>query len=72
MYDVMIWAGTGLTLLGLGILMWCILRAIRARRAKLGEAELRAALLAILPINLGALFLSAIGLMLVVLGVILG
>lgn len=72
MYDAMIWTGTALTLLGVGILAWCILRAAGIRRAKLPDEELRAALMALLPINLGALLLSAIGLMLVVLGVILG
>lgn len=72
MYESMIWAGAGMTLLGVGILLWCILHAARVWRARLGENELRAALMALLPVNLGAVFLSAIGLMLVVLGIILG
>ncbi|MFV0514187.1 MAG: hypothetical protein ACK5MY_11240 [Jhaorihella sp.] len=71
MFDAMIWTGTALTLLGLVILVWCILRAARVRRAQLPDDELRAALMALLPVNLGALLLSAVGLMLVVLGVIL-
>jgi hypothetical protein len=71
MFQVMIWAGAGLTLVGLAALIWCILRAIRIRRAQLPEDELRAALMRLLPVNLGAMFLSMIGLMLVVIGVIL-
>ena len=71
MYQVMIWAGAGLTLAGLAALIWCILRAIRIRRANLPEDRLRAALMRLLPVNLGAMFLSVFGLMLVVIGVIL-
>ena len=72
MYEIMIWIGTALTLLGLAGLVWCIVRVLRARRAGLAEDEMRAAVAAVLPINMGALFLSVIGLMLVVIGVILG
>lgn len=72
MYEMMIWAGTGLTLLGLAGLVWCIIRANKVRRAKPSEEELRDALGALLPVNLAAMFLSAIGLMLVVIGIILG
>ena len=71
MYQVMIWAGAGLTLAGLAALIWCILSAIRIRRENLSEDRLRAALMRLLPVNLGAMFLSVFGLMLVVIGVIL-
>jgi len=71
MFEIMIWAGTGITLLGLAGLVWCIIRAARLRTAGLDEAALREQLQAILPVNLGALFLSAVGLMLVVVGVLL-
>lgn len=72
MFDMMIWAGAGLSLLGLAGLIWCILKVARARRSGLCDDELRAAVAAVLPMNMGALFLSVIGLMLVVVGVILG
>ena len=72
MYEVMIWAGAGLSLLGLAGLIWCILRVSRAKRAKLSDADMRAILQAVIPMNMGALFLSAIGLMLVVIGIFLG
>lgn len=72
MYDVMIWAGAALSLLGLAGLIWCIVKVARARRAGLDDSQLRAAVAAVLPVNLAAMFLSVIGLMLVVVGVILG
>ena len=72
MFEIIIWIGAALSLLGLGGLVWCILRVTRAKRAGLSDEEVRAAVSAVLPINMGALFLSVIGLMLVVVGVILG
>ena len=69
--EMLIWLGAAVTLAGLALLVWCILRVIRARRAGLSDDELRAALQKILPVNTGALFLSVIGLMLVVLGIVL-
>lgn len=69
--DILIWLGAAVTLAGLALLVWCILRVMKARRAGLSDEELRAALQKILPVNTGALFLSMIGLMLVVLGIVL-
>ena len=71
MFEIMIWGGAALSLAGLAGLIWCIFRVARARRAGLSETELRAAVAAVLPLNLGSLCLSVIGLMLVVVGVIL-
>lgn len=72
MYDIMIWTGAGLSLLGLAGILWCILRVARAKRARLADEELRAEIAAAMPINMAALFVSVIGLMLVVIGVMLG
>lgn len=72
MFEIMIWAGVAMSLAGLAGLVWCILRVGRARRAKLADDEMRAVLKTVLPINLGALGLSVLGLMLVGLGVFLG
>ncbi|MCE8536828.1 hypothetical protein KBY27_05100 [Ruegeria pomeroyi] len=72
MFDIIIWAGAALSLLGLAGLVWCILRVNRARKAGLSDDELRAAVQAVLPWNLGALFLSVIGLMMVMVGISLG
>ena len=67
----LVWIGTGLTLIGLGFLAYCIFAAMAAKRAGLPEAELRAKLQRIVVINMGALLLSALGLMSVVVGIFL-
>lgn len=72
MYDIMIWIGAALSLAGLFGLFWCIIRVIRARRAKLPDDELRAVLQSLVPINLGALLLSILGLILVGMGIYMG
>lgn len=72
MFDIMIWAGVAMSLAGLAGLIWCILRVGRARRGKISDDEMRQVLKSVLPINLGALGLSILGLMLVGLGIFLG
>lgn len=69
--EILIWIGAALTLLGLVGVVWSIVLVVRARRARLEDAALRARLQSALPVNLGALLLSMLGLMLVVLGVVL-
>ncbi|WP_298970961.1 hypothetical protein [uncultured Roseobacter sp.] len=70
-FDLLIWGGASLSLIGLVGLIWCIIYVARARRAKLSDEDMRAKLQKALPMNLGALFLSVIGLMLVILGIFL-
>ena len=65
------WVGAGLTLAGLVLIGYCIAAALRVRRAGLADEETRARLQRIVFINMGALLLSALGLMSVVLGVFL-
>jgi len=67
----LVWAGAAATLAGVGFLLWCILAVLAARRAGADEAALRARLRRLVAVNLGALALSAAGLMLVVLGILL-
>jgi hypothetical protein len=67
----LVWIGTGLTLIGLSLLAYCIFAAIAAKRAGRPEAELRVKLQRIVVINMGALLLSALGLMSVVIGIFL-
>lgn len=70
--DVLIWIGVAVALLGLVGILWSGVIAMQARRAKLDDAALRARLQRALPINLGALLLSVLGCMLVIVGVVLG
>lgn len=72
MFETLIWIGAAASLVGLAGLVWCIIRVMKARRAQLPDEEMRAVLQSVLPLNMGALFLSVIGLMLVVVGVFLG
>ena len=67
----LIWIGAALSLVGLIGLVWCILRVSRAKRAGLDDEAMRKVLQKAIPLNLGALFLSVIGLMLVILGIFL-
>lgn len=71
MYDLMIWGGAVVTLIGLAGLMWCVSKVNRLRGQDLSENDMRAAMEAVIPLNLGSLFICAIGLMLVVVGIIL-
>lgn len=70
--DVLIWLGAAVSLVGLAGLVWCIVRVWKARKAGLSDDELRAELQKVVPLNTGALLLSVMGLMLVVLGIALG
>lgn len=70
--DIVIGIGAALAVIGLVGIIYSIVLVTRAKRAGLPDAELRARLAAVLPINLGALLVSVIGLMSVVVGVMLG
>ena len=68
---MVIWIGAALTLAGVAGLVWCIVLALKAKRSGLADAAMKAALQRVVALNLGALALSGLGLMLVVVGVIL-
>ena len=68
----LVWIGAGMTALGLAGLVACIVVAARARSAGLEGAAMEARLRKLVALNLGALAVSALGLMLVVAGVLLG
>ena len=72
MFDMMVWAGAALSVIGLAGLILSILRVARARRTATSDDALRAEIQKALPLNLGALLLSVLGLMLVIVGVFLG
>lgn len=67
----LIWAGAAVSVAGLAGLFWCIVYALRARRAGLDDAALRARLQRAVVINLAALLVSALGLMMIVIGILL-
>ena len=71
LFGSLIWGGTALSLLGFAGLVWCITIVWRARRAQLEDAQMRDLMSRVLPLNLGALFVSVIGLMLVIIGIFL-
>lgn len=67
----LIWGGAAVTVAGLALILWCILATLQARRAGLDDAALRARMQRLVVVNLAALMLSALGLMMVVLGLVL-
>jgi hypothetical protein len=68
-FEMIIWAGTAISVIGLIGIVWCIVRVALARRANLTEDEMKITLQSVLPMNLGALFLSVLGLMMVGMGI---
>jgi len=68
----LIWIGAVVTLVGLAGLIWCILSVQRARRDGLDDDAMKERLQKVVALNMGALFLSVIGLMMVVVGILLG
>ena len=69
--EILIWIGSILSILGLIGLLWCIKNVIKAKKLADSDEELRTSLQKVVPLNMAALFLSAIGLMLVILGIML-
>ena len=69
--EILIWIGSILSLIGLVGLLWCIKTVLKAKKAAVSDEELRMSLQKVVPFNMAALFLSAIGLMLVILGIML-
>lgn len=66
-----IWTGAALALLGVAGLVYCVLLAMRAKREGLTGPAMQARLQKVVAWNMGALAVSGLGLMLVVVGVIL-
>jgi len=70
--EALIWIGAALALAGVAGLIWCIVLALRARRSGLADDAMRAELQRVVVLNMTALGVSALGLMCVVAGIILG
>lgn len=69
--EILIWIGAVVSLAGMLGLVYCILRVFRAKKTAADDDALRAEVAKVVPLNLGALFLSVIGLMMVIMGIFL-
>ncbi|MGR3363965.1 MAG: hypothetical protein ACU0CY_07255 [Maritimibacter harenae] len=69
--EIMIYIGAAISVVGLVGLILSALRVMRAKKAGLDDDGLREAVRRAMILNFGALMLSAFGLILVVVGVIL-
>ena len=69
--ELLIWIGSILSIFGLVGLLWCIKTVLKAKKLAKSDEELRSSLEKAVPLNMASLFLSAIGLMLVILGIML-
>ncbi|MDG1458558.1 MAG: hypothetical protein P8Q92_11890 [Pseudoprimorskyibacter sp.] len=67
--ELIIWIGALISCLGIAGIVLSIVRVRRARKANLSDQDLRLAIQKVIPLNMGALFTSVIGLMLVILGI---
>lgn len=70
--DILIIAGAVVSLAGLCGLIYCIVSALRARKQGLNDEDMRLRLRGLVAWNMGALFTSILGLMMVVAGIFLG
>ncbi|MCA0961590.1 hypothetical protein [Salipiger bermudensis] len=68
----LIWLGALISVLGLLGLLFCIARVWGARRKGLDDEALRAVVRKVVPLNMGALLFSVLGLMMVIMGIFLG
>ena len=69
--ELLIWIGSILSIFGLVGLFWCIKTVLKAKKLATSDDELRSSLRRAVPLNMASLFLSALGLMLVILGIML-
>lgn len=70
--DWLIWPGAVVAVIGVFGLAYCIRAAFKARSESLDDDQMKARLQSLVAMNMGALAISSIGLMMVVIGVLLG
>ncbi len=70
--QILIWSGAAITLLGIAGLLFVGLKLGALKRQGLEDTALKARVQGLLPVNLASLFISAIGLIMVITGIILG
>ena len=71
MMQYLVALGAVVSLVGVAGLGWCILLSLKARRESGSDEDLRARLQRVVVLNMAALGVSALGLMLVVTGIVL-
>ena len=69
--EYLVWIGAALTLGGVAMLVVCIVMAVRARNSGLDDDALKERLQKVVVLNLGALAVSGLGLMVVIIGLFL-
>lgn len=69
--ELLIWIGAAISLIGVIGIAWCVVLVIKAKRANLPEDAFKARMQRAVALNLGALMVSMIGLMMVVVGIVL-
>jgi len=70
--EILVWIGAAATVAGIAGILWSVALVLRARRAGLDDAAMRARMARALPVNVAALLLSILGLLSVLMGVLLG
>ena len=70
--DLLIWIGAAITAIGVCGLLRTVVLVRAAKKAATDDDDLRKRLGKVIPINLGMLLLSVMGLMAVILGISLG
>lgn len=68
---MLIWTGAAVSLAGLAGIIGCVVAVLRAKRRKLDDAAMRVRLQKVVIWNLGSLMISAFGLTMVVVGILL-
>ena len=71
MFEYLVWIGAAVSVAGLVGLLWCIGKVAIAKRKNFSDEDLRAEVQKVIPYNLGALLLSVLGLILVMVGLFL-
>jgi hypothetical protein len=68
--EILVTIGSVITLFGLVALVWCIWLVVKTRRSMKTDQEMRARLHSVAVVNMTALFVSALGLMVVLIGIL--
>ena len=69
--EILIWVGAVITMIGVGLLVYCVWATLAARKNAESPEHLTHALQKLAALNMAALGVSALGLMSVVIGIVL-